>query len=98
MLSTSLVHEIDLLLNTGELSHRKIALRLGVSRGTVNAIASGRRGLHGRDEVKRRPPHLPTSQPTRCPQCGYRVYLPCLICDARSRQRPKRGVRNSVIS
>jgi hypothetical protein len=87
MLATAVVQEIDRLLKMGQLSHRKIAARLGVSRGTVSAIASGRRGLHGRDSFDAgcgaRRAGLP---PTRCPGCGYRVYEPCLICRARSRQ------------
>jgi hypothetical protein len=83
MLPTSLVHEIDRLLQEGQLSHRKIATRLGVSRGTIGAIAKGHRGLYGMDPYKKRPPRAPTSSPTRCPDCGYRVYLPCLICNAR---------------
>ena len=49
MLSLSLVEQIVDLLNEGELSQRRIAARVGVSRGTVASIASGRRGLFGRD-------------------------------------------------
>lgn len=84
MLPTALIHEIDHLLKEGALSHRKIAIRLGVSRGTISAIANGRRGLHGKeaDDVRRVRVH--TSPPARCPRCGYRVYLPCLICEART--------------
>jgi hypothetical protein len=84
MLATELILEIDRLLKEGELSHRKIAARLDVSRGTVSAIAHGRRGLYGKDaaEEKRRP-LAPATPPIRCPRCGYRVFLPCLICLAR---------------
>ena len=49
MLATATVREIDRLLKKGELSQRKIAAQLGVSRGIVGAIASGRRGLYGRN-------------------------------------------------
>ena len=52
MLPTSLVHEIDRLLKAGQLSHRKIATRLGVSRGTIMAIARDR-GLERVDQVTR---------------------------------------------
>jgi hypothetical protein len=83
MLPTALVHEIDRLLKEGELSHRKIAARLDVSRGTVSAIAGGRRGLHGKDPNKKQCPLVPASPPARCPACGYRVHPPCLICAAR---------------
>src|SRR3954447_13262861 len=80
MLPTALIKEINRLLKEGELSHRKIAMRLGVGRGTVSAIASGRRGLHGTDPKRRHSAELRRSAPVRCPRCGYRVYLPCRIC------------------
>ena len=91
MLPTTLVHEIDRLLREGELSHRKIAAHLGVSRGTISAIASGRRGLYGKEPFETYSPLVPSSPPTRCPHCGYRIYLPCLICRIREhhqRQTP----------
>jgi hypothetical protein len=83
MLSTSLVEEIADLLELGELSHRQIAARLNVSRGTVNAIASGRRGLYGKERDKPDTPITRSTPPARCPRCGYRVYLPCIICRIR---------------
>jgi len=91
MLTTDLVHEIDRLLREGELSQRKIAVRLGVSRSTVSAIASGRRGLYGKDPFETYLSLVPTSPPVRCPHCGYRVYMPCIICRVRAhkqRQQP----------
>jgi hypothetical protein len=87
MLSTALVHEIDRLLKEGELSHRKIAARLGVSRGVIGAIANGRRGLYGKEPLNEdRHSLTPTAPATRCCRCGYRVYLPCLICEARKQR------------
>ncbi|MEX2309487.1 MAG: helix-turn-helix transcriptional regulator [Pirellulales bacterium] len=83
MLPKALIHEIDRLLKQGGLSHRKIAARVGVSRGVVSAIANGRRGLFGKNPEDDRRTHVPNSPPMRCPCCGYRVYLPCLICEAR---------------
>jgi hypothetical protein len=84
MLATALIQEIDRLLKQGQLSHREIAARLGVSRGTVNAIANGRRGLHGKDmQDGDAYPSTPASSPVRCPRCGYRIYAPCLVCRAR---------------
>lgn len=83
MLPTATIQEIDRLVKEGALSHRKIALRLGVSRGTISAVASGRRGLFGKEPPEVQSPRVATSPPTRCRQCGYRVYLPCLICAAR---------------
>ena len=49
MLSEEVVLEVRRLLDAGQLSQRKIAVRLKVSRGTVHAIANGRRALHGRE-------------------------------------------------
>jgi hypothetical protein len=91
MISTSLAQEIDRLLTASELSRRQIALRVGVGRSTVDAIANRRRGLKGKDQTTHRPLHMPTSLPERCPQCGYRVYLPCLICAARIWQEESRS-------
>lgn len=89
MLTTALVQEVDRLLREGELSQRQIASHLCVSRGTISAIASGRRGLHGRDTPLCTLSHA-LSTPTRCRTCGYRVYLPCLICRIRTRQHQQR--------
>jgi hypothetical protein len=86
MLPITLVNEIDQMIREGTLSHRKIAAHLGVSRGVVNAIARGKRGLYGHDPLETSP-LTPTSPPTRCPDCGYRVYLPCLICRTRDHHR-----------
>jgi hypothetical protein len=83
MLALSLVQEIERLLQDGTLSQRKIAVRLGVGRGTVAAIASGRRGIYGReadDDLDPLVHHLP---PERCPECGFFVYMPCMVCRAR---------------
>lgn len=89
MLAKSLIDEVDRLLKLGTLSQREIAARLKVSRGTVSAIASGRRGLHGRESTgDDAATHAPLSPPVRCPRCGYRVYMPCLVC--RSRDYRKR--------
>jgi Helix-turn-helix domain len=90
MLPLSVVEEIDRLLKEGELSQRRIAERLKVSRGTVSAIASGQRGLHGRtpaDETKGETPALPAE---RCPKCGFLVYKPCLVCRTRVYRQGRR--------
>jgi hypothetical protein len=93
MHSSALILEIDRLLREGKLSHRKIAARLHVSRGTVGAIASGRRGLYGKDSHDYHDSPLPESPPTRCHHCGYRVYLPCRICLARKLRQQNRMLR-----
>ena len=87
MLPVALVQEVDRLLHEGELSQRKIESRLGVSRGTVSAIASGRRGLYGRELEEDCSDRIPMSPPIRCRHCGYRVYMPCLVCEARRYKR-----------
>jgi len=87
MLTTDLIREIDRLLQTGKLSRRRIADHLGVSRGTVNSVANGHRGLHGREPNSHYSPLIPSSPPVRCRRCGYRVYLPCIICRVRDHKQ-----------
>lgn len=87
MLSISVVEEIAEHLAEGKLSQRAIARRLGVSRATVSAIVHGKRGLYGRsEEVRMSEPNL-LAPPQRCPKCGYRIHLPCLICRTREYRR-----------
>jgi hypothetical protein len=99
MLAKSLIDEIDRLLCEGRLSQRRIAARLRVSRGTVAAIASGRRGLYGREVgdgiSSASTPHSP---PERCPRCGYRVYMPCLVCCSREFQQRQKELQFAVKS
>jgi hypothetical protein len=84
MIAPAIVDEVKRLLNKGKLSQRKVALRTGVSRTTVGAIASGKRPERRprRADGDEFPSH--TGPPTRCPECGYRVYMPCLVCRARA--------------
>jgi len=83
MHSLSVVEEIDRLLKEGQLSQRRIAERLGVSRGTVSAIANGQRGLYGRSPEEEGAASGPASPAERCPKCGFLVHLPCLVCRTR---------------
>lgn len=83
MIATTVVDEVRRMLREGQLSQRKIAQTVGVSRGTVNAIASGRRRLSS----ERRPRHdvnegfaPPRGRYRRCPSCGGLVQMPCLRC------------------
>jgi hypothetical protein len=88
MLPLSVVQEIDRLLGEGNLSHRKIAERLGVSRATVSAMATGKRGVHGKVPLPGGPnERCPHARPERCPRCGFRVYMPCLVCRTRAYRR-----------
>lgn len=85
MICVDVVDEIRDLLCEGRLSQRKIAERVGVSRGTVNAIARGRRpeyaARHREPATDFRPP---SGLPTRCSGCGGMVQMPCLVCQVRA--------------
>jgi Helix-turn-helix len=81
----------DRLLKEGRLSQRKIARRLGVSRGTVSAIANGQRALFGRTHDDTDSAEHVSLQPAeRCPKCGFFVHLPCLVCRAREYRHGRR--------
>jgi hypothetical protein len=85
MIAPSVVQEVRRLLAEDRLSQRKIAKTTGISRGTVAAIAAGRRpdydGRRGNGED-----HLPepAGSPQRCPGCGGLVYMPCRTCRTRA--------------
>ena len=76
MISSQVADEIKQLLEEGNLSQRKIARRVGVSRGTVNAIAQGKRPDH---KARRRGQEddflAPGGPPVRCPSCGHERLL-----------------------
>ena len=87
MIAPTIVQKIRQFLDGGELSQRKIARRLGVSRGTVLSIARGRRshdsaGRQGDDFFD------PDAPAERCRSCGGMVKMPCLLCHIR---RLKKG-------
>ena len=79
MLKDSVIKQIQMLVQQGHLSQRKIAKLLGVSRGTVQAVANGKRTEHD-DKPSSKFWTIPTGQPQRCPLCGGRVRMPCLAC------------------
>lgn len=88
MLTFEKVREVKQLIDDGGLSRRAIAAATGVSRGSVNAIANGERGLHGIDSedlVDGEPPRSTIA--ARCPDCGGMVFRPCVLCDARRYSR-----------
>jgi hypothetical protein len=94
MLAPHVVDEIRGLLREGHLSQRKIARKTGVSRGTVAAIASGRRPDYG-DRVPRRSDEAVEwlGPLERCPGCGGMVSMPCRLCRARAVQERTRRRR-----
>jgi hypothetical protein len=76
--------EIRRLLREGQLSQRKIAGQLKVSRGTVHAIACGKRTVINAPERRATDDWTVVSgPPTRCPTCGGLVQMPCLACRVR---------------
>lgn len=84
MITPSVVEQVKHLLSDGSLSQRKIAKMTGVSRGTIGAIASGKR----RDiRPPRKPwyeePDEPLGPPRRCSGCGAIVQPPCRACRLR---------------
>ncbi len=81
MIAPETVLEIRRHLAEGKLSQRRIARLMKVSRGTVGAVASGKRP----DYKKRRPnaDSMPTGPPRRCPDCGGMVLMPCHGCQTR---------------
>jgi hypothetical protein len=89
MISPHLIEEIQRLVLDGNLSRRKIAERLGVSRGTVNAVALGKRAAstNRRPQDTLRPPIGPL---VRCAGCGGLVYSPCLLCRVRAYRAARR--------
>ena len=79
MLAHETVKEVRRLLIQTSLSQRQIARLVHVSRGTVQAIASGKRPdrPHGRQG---QPLVAPCGPWRRCRGCGARVRMPCLAC------------------
>ena len=85
MIAVATVEQIQDMLRSGNLSQRKIAKCLGVSRGTVNAIAQGKRpDYRARTRRKRARRIIPPTGPfVRCTICGARAQMPCLACQIR---------------
>jgi hypothetical protein len=87
-ITLAMVEEAERLLAAGELSQRKIAALVGMSRASVGNIANGRRPhrLHHVVET-----FVPCSGPLqRCPGCGGMVHVPCLLCHIRAMKTRER--------
>ncbi len=84
MIAPELVEQIKRLLAEGHLSQRAIARLTGVSRGSVNAIAQGKRHEPRPRRHEELLPQAPSGPPQRCPTCGGLVYMPCVLCYVRS--------------
>lgn len=83
MLALARVKEVERLLAEGNLSQRKIARLLRVSRATVSAIATGRRPDYEAQLAARASEFEPLGPIERCPCCGGMVYSPCRLCRVR---------------
>jgi len=84
MIAVAIIHKIRLMLDEGTLSQRKIASQLGVSRGTVNAVALGKRRDRATNHEENDDFTPPSGLPQRCHICGALVQMPCLACRVRS--------------
>ncbi len=83
MLDPGFVEEIRRLLAAGRWSMRRIARELRVSRGTVHAIAHGRRRERRPPPTEDDPAVEPSGPLVRCPGCGGLVVAPCRLCRVR---------------
>ncbi len=102
MLTLQTVLEVKKLLGKG-LSQREVARQLGVGRATIGAIASGKRGLHGRLESSCKSKNNDhwselTGDFVRCPECGSKVLLPCVGCAAHRFRHQARRQPNEASS
>ena len=87
MLAPAVVVEIQRLLAEHQLSQRAIARQLGVSRGIIQLVAQGKRRVQA---ARPEQPSLASRRSgplQRCPGCGGRVHLPCLVCRLRAAAR-----------
>ena len=83
MIARAIVEQIRQLLGEQGLSQRQIARHLGVSRGTVLAIAQGRRPNYAADNEGDKVFSPSMGPPRRCPGCGGMVTMQCLLCKIR---------------
>ena len=93
MIDPAVVKEIERLLGEKKLSQRKIAKLTGVSRGTIGAIAAGKRPNY--EQLRRERADTlprPAGPPRRCPRCGAMVQLPCMACHIRHLTRSGQGI------
>ncbi len=91
MIASEVVDEIKRLLNEGNLSQRRIARQVGVSRGTVHAIARGKRPDYRTRRREQEDGFVAARGPwDRCPTCGGMVQMPCLACRVRAMREGRR--------
>ncbi|MGL6226013.1 MAG: hypothetical protein ACRC10_05220 [Thermoguttaceae bacterium] len=88
MKKPELIKRILTLLAEKRYSQRMIAKILGVSRGLVSSVASGKQTLlrHKVVDVEYAF-QFPGGKPKRCPSCGALVQMPCLACQIRQMRK-----------
>ena len=98
MLAFAIVKEIRRLLAEGNLSQRKIAQKLGVSRNSVSQIFHGKQRCVQSRATLSFAPLEPTGPAQRCGTCGGMVYMPCWLCHIRtlSAQERSRSAADAV--
>ena len=86
MIASEVIDSVRRLLAEGRLSQRKIAKRLGVSRGVVAGVAIGRRPDYEKLRRRRQQEQQPLllGPLRRCGTCGGMVHVPCRLCALRS--------------
>lgn len=84
MIGMAKVKEAERLLAVGNLSQRRIAAMVGVSRATVASIASGTRPDYEARLLARLEDNQPLGPLARCGGCGGMVYMPCRLCHVRA--------------
>jgi hypothetical protein len=81
MVDPEIEGQIERGLVAGQVSHRRLAAELGISRGTVNAMAARTRPMDlSRRRALKRNPDLPLLSVGHCGRCGRRIELPCRAC------------------
>jgi DNA-directed RNA polymerase subunit RPC12/RpoP len=89
-ITLAMVEVVERMLAQGLVSQRRIAKLVGISRGTVNSIALGRRPRISTpaDEFEQQRGPL-----VRCPGCGGKVFMPCLLCHVRQLKARDHGLQ-----
>ena len=90
MIAPSIVNEIKRLLAEGKHSQRGIARMIGVSRGTVGAIARGTRPDYELPRRQHKDLEESAGPPQRCRGCGGTVHMPCRLCHVRKLKEDSR--------
>lgn len=84
LIHPGLVAETKRLLALGTISQRKVATRVGISRGSVGNIFHGRR-RDAPDPGELNPDEVVFYPATRCTGCGGKIHItPCRLCKARA--------------